>query len=78
MFYSTYKPAFYKQLHRYVHKNYRKHLAYENLKQLFLKPYNSNYHKFKTAASAIYYIPASYIEKLKLSKLENRLNEKAA
>ena len=30
MFRNTYAPAFYKQLHRYVHKSYRKHLAFVN------------------------------------------------
>jgi anaerobic magnesium-protoporphyrin IX monomethyl ester cyclase len=78
MFHNTYKPAFYKQLHRYVHKNYRKHLAYENLKQMLLQPFTTDYNKFKTAMSVVYYIPATYFEKLKLTKLENRLNEKAA
>jgi len=77
MFRNTYKPAFYKQLHRYVHKNYRKHLAFENLKQLFLHPFQSDYDKLKRAASAIYYIPAAYIDKLRLAKLENRSDEYA-
>ena len=31
MFKNTYQPAFYRQLHRYVHKNYRKHLALDYL-----------------------------------------------
>jgi hypothetical protein len=32
MFRNTYAPAFYKQLHRYVHKNYRKQVAIQHLK----------------------------------------------
>ena len=78
MFHNTYKPAFYKQLHRYVHKNYRKHLAFENIKDLLSNPFKSDYNKLKTAASAIYYIPATYIDRLRLTKLENRSDEKAA
>ena len=42
MFSNTYQPAFYKQLHRYVHKSYRKHLAFENFKQLIFTPFRSN------------------------------------
>ena len=38
MFRNTYHPAFYKQLHRYVHKSYRKHLSFENWRQLFSHP----------------------------------------
>ena len=38
MFRNTYAPAFYKQLHRYVHKSYRKHVAIQHLKKLFAKP----------------------------------------
>jgi anaerobic magnesium-protoporphyrin IX monomethyl ester cyclase len=77
MFRNSYQPAFYKQLHRYVHKNYRKHIAFENLKQLFLHPLRWNYAGLKKAASAIYYIPATYIDKLRLIKLENISDEYA-
>jgi cell fate (sporulation/competence/biofilm development) regulator YmcA (YheA/YmcA/DUF963 family) len=38
MFRNTYQPAFYKQLHRYVHKTYRMHIAIENIKQILRKP----------------------------------------
>jgi radical SAM superfamily enzyme YgiQ (UPF0313 family) len=70
MFQNTYQPAFYKQLHRYVHKSYRKHLAFENIRNLAKKPYSLNYQKLKKALSSLYYVPSAYIEKLKLSRLE--------
>lgn len=70
MFSNTYKPAFYKQLHSYVHKTYRKHLAYENLKQVLLHPFKSNAAMAKKALSVIYYLPAAFLEKQKLRKLE--------
>ncbi|HEY4937142.1 MAG TPA: radical SAM protein, partial [Puia sp.] len=38
MFSNTYQPAFYKQLHRYVHKSYRKHIAFENFRKLLEHP----------------------------------------
>jgi anaerobic magnesium-protoporphyrin IX monomethyl ester cyclase len=71
MFRNTYQPEFYKQLHRYVHKNYRKHLAFEYVKRIALHPLKMSVFELKRAASILYYIPATYLEKLKLGKLEN-------
>jgi hypothetical protein len=70
MFSNTYKPAFYKQLHAYVHKTYRKHIAFENLKQLFLHPFKSNLKMVKKALSGLYYLPAAFWDKQKLRELE--------
>ncbi|MGZ5133575.1 MAG: B12-binding domain-containing radical SAM protein [Flavitalea sp.] len=69
MFHNTYTPAFYKQLHRYVHRNYRKHLALQILKELFSKPVALSYQKLKKAASVAYYIPATFLAKRKLETL---------
>ena len=71
LFQNTYRPAFYKQLHRYVHKSYRKHLALDHLKRLFAQPNYADYHTAKKALSALYYFPAAFIEKIKLRQLEN-------
>lgn len=70
MFSNTYQPAFYKQLHRYVHKTYRKHIAFENLRQLLTSPLKMNLKKIKKAFSAVYYLPAAFIDKQKLEQLE--------
>jgi anaerobic magnesium-protoporphyrin IX monomethyl ester cyclase len=70
MFSNTYKPAFYKKLHSYVHKSYRKHLAFEDFKQLIAHPLTLNYSKLKRAMSAFYYLPAAFIDKRKLRHLE--------
>jgi hypothetical protein len=70
MFRNTYQPAFYKQLYRYVHKTYRKHLAFDHMKQIFTHPQKINWHKIKKAFSAIYYIPATYFAKRRLNSLE--------
>jgi len=77
MFSNTYQPAFYKQLHRYVHKSYRKHIAFENIKQIFFHPFRLNSFRIKRALSALYYLPASYIDKIKLRKLEKPAHEYA-
>jgi radical SAM superfamily enzyme YgiQ (UPF0313 family) len=70
MFRNTYQPRFYKQLHRYVHRSYRKHLAIHYLSQLFSRPLQTNRLVFRKALSALYYGPATFIEKLKLNYLE--------
>ena len=70
MFSNTYQPAFYKQLHRYVHKSYRKHIAFENLKKLISHPFKANFITLKKALSGVYYLPATFIDKQKLHQLE--------
>lgn len=70
MFSNTYQPAFYKQLHRYVHKTYRKHIAFDNIKQLLSHPFKSNRNMFKKALSGLYYMPAAFWDKQKLHQLE--------
>jgi len=70
MFNNTFQPAFYKQLHRYVHKSYRKHLAYENIRQMISRPVKINSFRIKRALSALYYLPAAFIDKLRLRRLE--------
>lgn len=70
MFRNTYQPAFYKQLHRYVHKTYKKHIAFENMRALITQPLNISYSKIKKALSGLYYLPAAFIEKQKLQQLE--------
>jgi hypothetical protein len=70
MFRNTYPPAFYKQLHRYVHKNYQKHLAKECLKKVFMQPSNITLNGIKKGLSFAYYLPVTFLEKQKLNKLE--------
>jgi radical SAM superfamily enzyme YgiQ (UPF0313 family) len=70
LFHNNYQPAFYKQLHSYVHKSYRKHLSFENLKQLFTDPVQINFTKLRKALSGFYYVPATFLEKIKLNQLE--------
>lgn len=70
MFRNTFHPAFYKQLHTYVHKSYHMHLAFANLKELLIHPVNSNLNTIKKALSGFYYVPAAFIEKRKLYQLQ--------
>jgi len=70
MFKNTYQPAFYKQLHRYVQKNHRMHLAIDLVKKSLSYPFKLSPYTIKKLASLFYYIPAVFFAKLKLSSLE--------
>ena len=70
MFTNTFPPSYYKQLHQYVHKNYHRHLAKNSLVKVINDPLKVNFQSLKKAFSIIYYTPAAFIEKLKLSQLE--------
>jgi radical SAM superfamily enzyme YgiQ (UPF0313 family) len=63
MFKNTYQPAFYRQLHRYVHKSYRKHLALDHMSKISIAT-------FKKILSAGYYSITGFIAKMKLQQLE--------
>jgi radical SAM superfamily enzyme YgiQ (UPF0313 family) len=70
MFHNTYRPEFYKQLHRYVHKTYRRHLAAQQLKNMIHQPASITLKRIKKAASFAWYFPAELIAKRKLKALE--------
>lgn len=70
MFRNTYQPAFYKQLHRYVHRTYRLHLAFDAMKQIIVKPFGITGSRLKKALSAFYYAPAAACSDLKLQWLQ--------
>jgi anaerobic magnesium-protoporphyrin IX monomethyl ester cyclase len=70
MFTNTFPATYYKQLHQYVHNNYRRHLAKNSFFKLVKNPLATNIQAIKKAVSILYYTPATYIEKFKLSRLE--------
>ncbi len=67
MFKNTYKPEFYKQLQRYIHRRYRKQVGFESVTNLFSQPSVKN---FKNVISLVKIIPQEYLEKQKLKKIE--------
>lgn len=71
LFRNTYCPAFYKQLHRYVHRSYGWHLALWQLQQLILRPARITGRSFRTAASLAWQLPAAIVARMKLKKLEH-------
>ena len=73
MFSNTFPAPYYKQLHRYVHQNYHKHLAKNNLEKLINHPFSLTKSSLKKALSLFYYAPLTYIEKLKLNSFEKAM-----
>ncbi len=71
LFRNTYNAAFYKQLHRYVHKSYRQHVAAAAIKELFRRPGSVCLQQLKKGASLFYYIPAAWMARKKLQRLAN-------
>ena len=70
MYKGTFTPSYYKKLHRYVHKVYRRKQSMQNLRNLILNPFKANRKKIRSAISALYYIPASVADSIVLKKLE--------
>jgi anaerobic magnesium-protoporphyrin IX monomethyl ester cyclase len=61
MFRNRQRPAYYKRLHRYVHKRYRRRQALHSLSRGAFDPMK--------ALSALYYVPATAVEGMRLSAL---------
>ncbi len=70
MFEGTYGKEFYRQLHKYVHKEFRKHLGYQKIKQVMSAPFSSGKRDWRSALATAYYVPMAHIESRKLKKLE--------
>jgi anaerobic magnesium-protoporphyrin IX monomethyl ester cyclase len=56
MFRNTYSPEFYKQLHRYVHKTYRRQLALREIRRLFRRPTQLTKKGIRMAAAFGWYL----------------------
>jgi anaerobic magnesium-protoporphyrin IX monomethyl ester cyclase len=73
MFRNTFQPAFYKQLHRYVHKTHRSSLALNQWILLLQKPGRINFSTMKKALSLFYYLPAALISGIRMRQLEKQV-----
>ena len=71
MYKGTFSPSYYRKLHRYVHKVYRRRQSLFNLKSIIFSPLKTNRKKVRSALSSLYYIPASFVDSIVLRKLES-------
>jgi anaerobic magnesium-protoporphyrin IX monomethyl ester cyclase len=70
MYRSTFSPHYYKKLHRYVHKIYRRKYGLQSIKSILAHPFTLNKKLLRSAVLTFYYMPASIIEGIDLKKLE--------
>jgi anaerobic magnesium-protoporphyrin IX monomethyl ester cyclase len=70
MYKSTFPPSYYKKLHRYVHKVYRRKQSILVLKNIFRNPLSLNRKKIRSALALAYYSPMSFIDSIQLKRLE--------
>jgi anaerobic magnesium-protoporphyrin IX monomethyl ester cyclase len=73
MFHNTFQPPFYRQLHRYVHKNYKMHVAIRQLNRVIKKPWTMNLKSLRQILSGLYLIPSCYLSRRRLQQLESRV-----
>jgi anaerobic magnesium-protoporphyrin IX monomethyl ester cyclase len=70
MFRNTYPPAFYKQLHRYVHRSYRWHFALHQFRQLIIRPARLATNGLRVTTTIAWNFVAAIIARRRLKKLE--------
>ena len=70
MYRGTFSPAFYRRLHRYVHKVFRLQQGWDNFRSLLAKPSSINKWKLRSVLATAYYLPAMIIDRQRLRQLE--------
>ena len=70
MYKGTFSSSYYKKLHRYVHKVYRKKQSLLNLKNVIVNPFGASKKKIRSALALAYYFPMSFIDSFQLKRLE--------
>lgn len=69
MYRSTFSPAYYRKLHRYVHKVFRLQQGQERLKEVVRNPARLNKQNLRSVLATAYYLPAMLKDKIHLARL---------
>ncbi len=77
MFQGTFNSKYYKKLHRYVHKEYRKSQAIANYKHFFRNPFSTSLNQLRSMLLYFYYLPSSYLDRQLLDTMEHIVTHKA-
>ncbi|MGV3504793.1 MAG: B12-binding domain-containing radical SAM protein [Adhaeribacter sp.] len=70
MFKNTFHPAFYRQLHRFVHRSYQVHQALDSARIAWSSPLKIKYPQLRKALSLLYKLPLYAYHKRRLNKLQ--------
>ena len=62
---------YYKKLHRYVHKEFRKSKAIANFKEILRNPLSLSLQKIRSILSYFYYLPSSLVDRILLNKMSH-------
>ena len=76
LFQGTFNSNYYKKLHRYVHKEYRKSQAVANYKNFFRNPFSISFNQLRSMILYFYYLPSSMLDRFILDKMEHLFNHK--
>jgi radical SAM superfamily enzyme YgiQ (UPF0313 family) len=71
MFKGTYHSKYYKKLHRYVHKEYRKSQAITNFKKVLKMPFKTTKSELRSMLLLLYYVLFAFINKVQLKKFQH-------
>lgn len=71
MFQGTFNSKYYKKLHRYVHKEYRKSQAISNFKAFFKNPLSLSKNAIRSMILYFYYTPSAFIDKAVLKNMQH-------
>ncbi len=70
MYRSTFKPQYYRSLHRYVHRRFQAARGLQSLKTVLRAPWRLDRRLLRTAAATAFHGPAALVEHLRLKRLE--------
>jgi len=71
MFQGTFNSNYYKKLHRYVHKEFRKSQAQSYFKGFFKNPFSLSGTKLRSMFLYFYYLPSSFVDRFLLKKMSH-------
>ncbi len=72
MFKNTYSPKFYKLLHRYLHKKFRKRQGLTRIRKFITQPHKNYNGIIRTIAATIYYVPMTILYRLLMNQALNK------
>ncbi len=71
MFQGTFNSRYYKKLHRYVHKEFRKRHAVINFKRFFKNPFSVSGRMLRSMLLYFYYLPSAFVDRILLNKMSH-------
>lgn len=71
MFQGTYNSEYYKKLHRYVHKEYRKSIGLQSIKSFFKNPFKTSYSSLRAMVLYFYYALGASVYSSQLKRMQS-------